>query len=119
MNRLRSTYSSYVNMRSRCLYVNKVFLADMGIKPTLRHSIDRINNQNGTYSPHNCRWATPKEQIHNSLIVRYITFLGKRKCIKEWVKYLRINKVTLHHRLIRGWIIKKAFTTPARKYANF
>lgn len=42
----------------------KVFLADMGRKPTLKHSLDRINN-NGNYKPSNCRWATDIEQWEN------------------------------------------------------
>jgi hypothetical protein len=40
------------------------FLADMGRRPTARHSIDRID-VNGNYEPGNCRWATPKEQRAN------------------------------------------------------
>lgn len=42
----------------------QAFIADMGRKPSAKHSLDRINND-GPYAPDNCRWATSIEQNNN------------------------------------------------------
>ena len=40
------------------------FVADMGPKPSNKHSVDR-EKVNGNYEPQNCVWATKSQQVRN------------------------------------------------------
>lgn len=99
------------------------FIADMGTKPTLKHSIDRKDND-GNYScgrceqclkngwPRNCRWATPLEQANNSRKNHKLTFSGRTLNIKQWAMETGIHDRTISTRLARGWPIERALTEP-------
>lgn len=126
-----SIYKRWGEIRQRCLNINskayihyggrgikvcnewnnfETFYADMGDPPTPEHSIDRIDND-GDYSPDNCRWATNAEQNRNQSTTRLISFRGKTLCLSEWARIVGVARSTLRDRL-KNWSLKQALTTP-------
>lgn len=67
----RPAYHGFANYGGRGIRVCerwhdvRNFIIDMDPRPSLSHSIDRINN-NGIYEPDNVRWATAREQQANT-----------------------------------------------------
>lgn len=89
----------------------ETFLKDMGLAPSPKHSIDRIDNNCG-YSKENCRWATAKEQARNKRTTAFLTAYGKTKTISEWSEITGISIKRIHARLKRGWSPEKTISTP-------
>jgi len=87
------------------------FFADMGERPTDKHTIERIEN-NGHYCQYNCKWATRKEQVDNRRNTILHTVNGKTQCLKDWCKEFNVSYSTTQQRIKRGWSIDSALKTP-------
>lgn len=107
-------YSDYggsgIKMCKRWLNRFDLFLKDMGKRPSTKHSIDRFPNNNGNYSPNNCRWATSKQQAFNKRNTIYIEYVGKKYTIPELSKKLKVSREVIRSRFCRN--------TPPRNAIN-
>jgi len=60
------------------------FISDMGNRPAPEYTIDREDND-GPYSPDNCRWATKPVQNNNKSNTILLTVEGETMGISEWI----------------------------------
>lgn len=75
-------------------------------------TIDRIDN-NGQYSPSNCRWVTMKEQSNNKRNNVYITLNGKTKTLAQWCDEYGAEYSRTRYRITHGWSVMDALTLKA------
>lgn len=130
-------YNVWANMKSRChdtgskdypryggrgIFVCErwresfsAFYADMGPRPSGLYKIER-NDNDGPYSPINCRWATAKEQAENRRNNVFLEHDGKRLTLMEWSRVVGIGVTTLSYRIKAGWPVERALTTPNDAY---
>jgi hypothetical protein len=87
------------------------FLADVGYRPSPKHTLDRIDN-NGNYEPGNVRWATRKEQARNRRNNRLISIDGQTRCLAEWCEIFNTSVDRVLKRLLSGMPPEVALTLP-------
>ncbi len=107
-----------IRVCDRWLASFEAFCQDVEPRPSLAHSLDRID-VDGHYEPGNCRWATPSEQAHNRTDSRRVTINGKTQSFAAWVRALGISLNSAHARLRRGCtpeyaLLRGLFTTRGR-----
>jgi hypothetical protein len=86
------------------------FIVDMYPSYIKGLEIDRIDNDGG-YSPENCRWVTRRDNCNNRRNTIFITYLGEKKTLADWSILQNIPSQTLLNRTKR-WGIEEAFSTP-------
>jgi hypothetical protein len=89
------------------------FAADMGKKPSSRHSLGRKDND-GDYSPDNCEWQTKLQQANNTRNSLLLTARGKTMTLAQWVGHDKKEYNRVQARLYAGWPVEKALFKPRR-----
>lgn len=85
------------------------FYADMGQPPTAQHTLERINND-GNYTPENCKWVQGKRQPRNT---RRTVRAPDGTAVVDLAEAAGLPRSTVVQRIQKlGWSLEKALSTP-------
>lgn len=114
------TFIGYANYGGRGIAVCaswrdsfEAFFADMGLKPSKAHTIDR-KNTNGNYEPDNCCWATRTQQANNKRNNVLLTLADVTLTVSQWAVRTGMATNTIWTRLRLHWPVERALTAPIR-----
>lgn len=84
------------------------FIADMGRKPSPKHSLDRLDGDRD-YTPQNCRWSDQYRQMSHTSRSRLLTINGETRHMADWARFYGVNLHTVYSRAKRrGWTLEEA-----------
>jgi hypothetical protein len=106
-----------IRVCDRWLESFEAFLADMGPRPSSRHTIDRIDVDGG-YEPGNCRWVAAAAQARNKRTNRIEEYRGVRASVAELCERFGADVRRVYWRIERGWTIADAIERPPRIWPN-
>lgn len=110
------SYSRYggrgIKICDRWLNSFENFLEDMG-EPNKNETLDRIDND-GDYTPENCRWADSKTQSNNRRNTTKLTLGEVTHSLSKWSEITGIRADCIRSRLEDGWSIEEALKRPAK-----
>ncbi len=91
----------------------EAFWSDMGSTWAKGRQLGRIDND-GPYSPDNCRWETPMQQQSNKSNNRFIDTPGGRMTISQAARAFGLSFGLLSHRLNQGYPMERMFQPSQR-----
>ena len=77
------------------------FIADMGQRPSSRHTIERVENNDG-YNPDNCIWEIKKENCRNRRDSRFLLIDGVKFVQAAAIEIFGFNPATFGQRTWRA-----------------
>ena len=96
---------------------NSRTFVDWALKNGYRENleIDRIDND-GDYTPQNCRWVTRLKNANNKRNNHYIEYKGEIKSLSEWCRELNIDYKNTHYKIkYKGFTLQQVIDYKNKK----